>query len=117
MGTEQIISVSIDHIAGTGYLRFSGAQVVRTDEFDDATLVDLDEYGMVIGIEILDLGAQVPLDALLERYHITTQAAALLRAVRDHSQHRVTPTAVPAGNSTEYGSASIRGTQQVIARS
>ncbi|GGU29020.1 DUF2283 domain-containing protein [Lentzea flava] len=72
------LSLEIDQQAGAAYLQFSSEQVARSVEFSDVIIVDLDEHNVVVGIELLDLAQSVPLDSLVERFHIRTEALALL---------------------------------------
>lgn len=66
-----IITATVDRCARAAYLTLSTSAVVRTEEFDDATLVDLDVWGRVVGIEFLDLAAEIPLEDILHRYRIS----------------------------------------------
>ena len=44
--------------------------MASTEEFSDNILVDLDEFGVVIGIEVLDPDAELPLTDLCRQLHI-----------------------------------------------
>lgn len=63
-------SITVDPAAGACYVKLSHDPVAYTEEFSDAFLVDLDEYGVAVGIEILDLSAPVPLTDLYRQLHI-----------------------------------------------
>jgi hypothetical protein len=54
--------------------------VARTVEIDDATMVDLDAAGRLLGIEVLSPGSAWPLAEILRRYEVSGQDAALLLA-------------------------------------
>lgn len=69
------VSVKIDTEAGAAYLRLGRGQVARTVEFTEDVYVDLDQFGVVVGIELLDLDTPLPLDKLAARFH--TNAGAL----------------------------------------
>ncbi|WP_018686357.1 DUF2283 domain-containing protein [Actinokineospora enzanensis] len=89
MTTSHGISLEIDQEAGAAYLQFSAAAVARSVEFNDSIVVDLDEHGVTVGIEILDLDASVPLDELVVKYHIRSESlAVLLQAMRSSTPAR-----------------------------
>ena len=90
--SEHSITVRIDELAEAAYVRFTDHRVCRTEEFDDATNVDLDEHGMVVGVELLDLSVSIPFDRLSERFHIDSKAIDMLREIAA-CQGRVTYTA------------------------
>jgi len=46
-------SVSLDKEADAAYIAFSALAVVRTDEIEDGVLVDFDDFGNPVGVEIL----------------------------------------------------------------
>lgn len=71
---EPVVSVEIDQDADAAYVQLSTGQVARTVEFSDHVNIDLDNHGIVVGIELLDLGSAIPLDNIAERYHIRTEA-------------------------------------------
>lgn len=83
MPVEPGVSVQIDAEAEAAYLRLGRGQVARTVEFADDIFVDLDEFNVVLGIELLDLETSLPLDDLAEQFHIKTATLALLvRAIQ-----------------------------------
>lgn len=113
MEPRPIIAATLDQSAGVGYLKFSTNKVVRTDEFDETTLVDLDEFDMVVGFELLDLAAQAPhLKELRERYHIPQAALDYLtelEAIGKARGARVRPTGTSGVKSgVKYGSVAAR---------
>jgi uncharacterized protein YuzE len=79
--SETRIVVEIDQLAEAAYVRFSNNRVVRTEELDDATNIDLDEHGMVVGVELLDLSATIPFDLLADRAHIDSRSIEMLRQI------------------------------------
>jgi uncharacterized protein YuzE len=83
MSSQPIITVDVDRTAGTAYLRLVDRPVKRTEELNDVTMVDLDEVDVVVGIELLDLEIEVPIDHLLAKYHISSEAANLLRMIEE----------------------------------
>ena len=63
-------TITIDPAVGARYISLSDRPVASTEEFSDNILVDLDEFGVVIGIEVLDLDAELPLTDLCRQLHI-----------------------------------------------
>ncbi len=72
------LSLDIDEEAGAAYLQFNDNEVARTVECTDDIVVDLDEHGIVVGVELLDLSKSVPLDELVEKFHIRTESLEML---------------------------------------
>lgn len=67
------VSVSVDRDVDAAYLRLSDEPVMRTVEVGSGLLVDLDNYGMARGIELLDLSAPLPpaeLNELVKKCHV-----------------------------------------------
>ena len=50
-------TITVDPAVGACHISLSDRPVASTEEFSDDVLVDLDEFGVVIGIEVLDLDA------------------------------------------------------------
>lgn len=78
MAASRRLSLDIDQEAGAAYLRFSDEPVARTVEFSDVIVVDLDQHNVVVGVELLDLSESVPLDSLVEKFHVHTESFAVL---------------------------------------
>ena len=91
---EPVVSVEIDQDAGAAYVQLSVGPVARTVEFNEDLNIELDRHGVVVGIELLDLGRTIPLDDIAERYHIRTEALRTLLA----SLVRGSPQATVAGS-------------------
>ncbi|MGH4012739.1 MAG: DUF2283 domain-containing protein [Pseudonocardiaceae bacterium] len=70
--------MKIDTEAGAAYLRLGRGQVGRTVEFDEVIYVDLDQFSVIIGIELLDLDTFLPLDERGARFHINASALDVL---------------------------------------
>jgi uncharacterized protein YuzE len=77
---EPVVSVEIDQDAGAAYVQLSAGHVARTVEFSEHLNIDLDQHGVVLGIELLDLGSAIPLDDIAGQYHIRTEALRTLLA-------------------------------------
>ena len=63
------------------YIRLrEGGAVVRTAQLDRGTLVDVDEFGRAVGVEIVSPARDWPLDDLLQGYSIEPEAEQVLVA-------------------------------------
>jgi len=76
------ISVHIDHEADAAYIQLSKEKVVRTVEVTDSVLIDLDEYNIAVGIEVLELSAELPFTRLHTEYHVHSDVVDILRLIR-----------------------------------
>ncbi|WP_156721342.1 DUF2283 domain-containing protein [Streptomyces apocyni] len=79
--SEPMVRIEIEPSVDLAYVELSQGQVDRTDEFTPEIAIDLDRYGMVLGIELLTLS--VNLDAELRarlagQYHIPSSVLDLL---------------------------------------
>lgn len=80
MATNAVVSVKLDRDAGAAYLRLSTNRVARTVEFSEDIYVDLDVTGVVVGVELLDLTAKIPMDVLASKHHIHSDSIRVLTA-------------------------------------
>jgi uncharacterized protein YuzE len=103
--SDPTISVEIDPHAGLVYVQLSANTVVKTDGFGPEINVDLDEFGVAVGIE-----SMVPAEldvALITRlaaiYHIASEVVDLLpmalQVVQDFTHRQSTVTTA----SSEFG--------------
>ena len=69
----------LDREAGAADLRLSTKSVAHTVEFSEDVYVDLDEMGVVVGVELLDLMTPIPMDDLASKHHIHWRAAFTVR--------------------------------------
>lgn len=76
------LTVDLDLDAYTGYIGLSDNDVVRTRQLNDEVLVDLDEFGMVVGIEFLRLDAEIPFSRLTDEFHVHSDVVERIRALR-----------------------------------
>lgn len=112
MPAEPRVSVQIDAEAEAAYLRLGRGQVARTVEFAEDIFVDLDEFGVVLGIELLDLEMSLPLDDLAEHFHINTATLALLVRAIQWGTPRPTLSSTAAGRQeapTSFGTVHTSG--------
>ncbi|WP_165704289.1 DUF2283 domain-containing protein [Mycobacteroides abscessus] len=71
--------MSIDNDADAAYLKVSDDPIARTEEYSPDVLVDLDQYGLVVGIEFLTLDMELNLDEFSKKHHIKSDVASLIR--------------------------------------
>lgn len=76
------ISIEVDTTLHAAYVRLSEEKVVKSIEFDEDILIDLDGAGRVVGIEILDSNVRLPFDELLTQYQVSTEVVGLLKMIR-----------------------------------
>jgi uncharacterized protein YuzE len=76
-----MISLQYDYSAAALYIELdAGPQATSTEQIDPGTLVDLDESGQVIGIEVIHPDRPWPLDEILDRFPVSDSDARELRA-------------------------------------
>jgi len=95
--TPIMVEVDVDNAASAAYLGFGDRSVARTVEFSESIQVDLDEFDMAIGIEVLDLHGDLPISELVTQYHIPSQVATLLLAIERLAQANSGRTATSSG--------------------
>jgi uncharacterized protein YuzE len=65
-----------------------GRAVVRTEELDAGTLVDLDRHGNPVAIEILRPARKWPIAEIVERYKVNADTRAILASLwREHQRY------------------------------
>ncbi|QCV93948.1 DUF2283 domain-containing protein [Acidipropionibacterium acidipropionici] len=74
--------VSVDFEAGAAYLQVSDHQVVETIEILPGLLIDLDELRCAVGVEVLSLGLEIPVEEITHRYHVRREDLAALPQMR-----------------------------------
>ena len=75
-------ALTLDRNAGCGYIRLSSAPVAATKEFASGdVLVDLDRFGVVRGIELLDPDLPVDWSDFKKRFHLANGDEALVDAL------------------------------------
>lgn len=73
--------ISYDQTVDAVYVELSASEVARTVEIDPGTMVDLDRFGALVGIEVLSPARPWPLEAILERFSVDDMASSQLRAM------------------------------------
>lgn len=82
MSDSPSINVSVDMTDDCAYIRLSSNPIRRSISVTDAVVVDVDEFHMVVGIEVLELGAELPFADLVERFHVHSDVVEILRKIR-----------------------------------
>jgi len=80
--TDQQIEVRIDDELDVAYIRLSKAKVHRTVEMTDEVNVDLDEFRVVVGVEVLSLDATIPFTRMHEELHVHSDVIETLRKIQ-----------------------------------
>lgn len=79
---SKAVMVEVDEASGVAYVRFSRSPVKRTVAVNDAINVDLDEFDMTVGIEILDLDVDMPFQTFVDDFHVPSDSVDVLRLMR-----------------------------------
>lgn len=74
--------ITVDTIANSAYIKLSEEGVRETSTVTDEVLVDLDQNGVVVGVEVLGLDARIPFTTLTEQYHVHSTVIALLQTIQ-----------------------------------
>lgn len=62
--------------------------VARTEMIDSGTLLDLDEHGALLGIEVIRPARDWPLDEILDQYEVSETDSQALKALRKAEDSR-----------------------------
>lgn len=76
------MQVAVDLDADAAYIRLSGGPIQRTQDVTDDVLVDLDEFAMVVGVELLSVNAVIPFQRLVDEFHVHSDVVEQLRRLR-----------------------------------
>jgi len=81
---RQTAMITVEPEYDLAYLQLATRPVARTEELAEGVNVDLDEMGVLVGVELLSVSAVAArpeaLDRLEQNYHVTTAQTALLRS-------------------------------------
>lgn len=66
-------SVELDELSAMAYVTFSDGPVAKTIAINDDLNIDLDEHGNVLGIEYLNLHAELPEDRLITEFKMDAE--------------------------------------------
>ena len=72
---------SYDNDADALYIEIANSPIARTRQLDEGTLVDLDEPGQVVGIEVLRPARDWPLDEIRASCGLGEDNAAVLNSL------------------------------------
>jgi uncharacterized protein YuzE len=100
---SQMIKVEIDLEADLAYVRFTDQPVARTVEVDEAIQIDMDQYNVAVGIEILDLDADIPFQQLVSEFHVRPEHVEILRMLRPNMK-----TSLQLGRRTDSTTTGLR---------
>ncbi len=75
------MTFSYDYQADALYIEIAEASVARTEQFDAGTMVDLDQFGRVVGIELLQPARDWPLDEIQARFQLDEGDRAILNTL------------------------------------
>lgn len=78
------LQLKIDVEADAAYIRLSHEHVARTRRFEgsESVLVKLDAEGKPIGIEVIGLNTELPLDRLAQTYNFSESLCSALKEVQ-----------------------------------
>ena len=60
------MEISYDKQADAMYIEFRKGEFAKNKKVDDFTIIDLDENGNILGIELLDVSKRIPAESLTE---------------------------------------------------
>lgn len=63
------VTLSVDTSVGAAYIQFTDAPVAETIEETPGIQVDIDAAGVVVGVEVLNLAVDLPVESLTSKYH------------------------------------------------
>lgn len=58
------MEITYDKDADAMYIKFINGRFSKNQKIDDLTMIDLDENGQILGIELLDASKRMSLDSL-----------------------------------------------------
>lgn len=82
MSAPYPVMVTVDHNVGAAYIQLGSNPVAETIEMTPEIQVDIDKLGVAVGIEILSLGANIPITEIATRFHIHSTVVERIRKVR-----------------------------------
>ena len=86
---------SYDNDSDALYIEIADSPVVKTQQFDEGTIVDLDVSDQVVGIEVLQPARDWPLEEIKASFHLGTDNTATL-----DSMWGTTPADLPVSQTT-----------------
>ncbi|VBA61222.1 DUF2283 domain-containing protein [Mycobacterium attenuatum] len=98
-----MITLSVDTSVGAAYIQLTNEPVAETIEETPDIQVDVDATGVVVGIEVLNLAADLPIESLSEKYRFA-----------DINDALALPQVKPAIHASMYSTGPGRGFMQTI---
>jgi uncharacterized protein YuzE len=80
-----------DREADALYIRLTDGLQARTVQIEPGTLVDVDSAGTAVGIEVIRPGRPLPVDLLIRRFTLPTDAEVVLRLIWNQPDHNRFP--------------------------
>ena len=75
------IKLTIDRAANSAYIQMQESEIFTSKPIGEDIVLDLDEFGQVVGIEFLDLKAEIPFSYLIDKFHFRAELVDALRRV------------------------------------
>lgn len=79
---DAVVRIELDEQANACYVSLSTSEVDRTVKLTESVLVDLDKFGVVVGIETLSMTTPIPFDMLVSEFHVHSSVIDVLKTVR-----------------------------------
>jgi uncharacterized protein YuzE len=77
-----LVTVTVDVSVDAAYIALSKGAVAKTVPLNDLIQIDLDSMDMVVGIETLSIGAELPLQQLRDEFHVSSSVVDILYRLR-----------------------------------
>jgi uncharacterized protein YuzE len=83
MEGQTMVTLSVDTNVRAAYIEFTDEPIVETVELTPSVLVDVDETGTVVGVELLSLRAEIPMEVIEKTYRFAApEHGQILRQLR-----------------------------------
>ena len=89
------MNFSYDDTADALYIQVAGSLVAQTVQFDPGTMVDVDTFGRVVGIEVLQPARDWPLEEIKSRFEFGQHEKDILDSLWGGNPGRLYPFAKP----------------------
>ena len=89
------MNFSYDDTADALYIQVAGSAVSQTHQIDPGTMVDVDNSGRVVGIEVLQPARDWPLKEITSRFEFSQHEKAILDSLWGENPGRLCPFAKP----------------------
>ena len=89
------MNFSYDYSADALYIELTGSIVAQTHQIDAGTMVDVDNFGKVVGIEVLQPARDWPLEEIKARFEFSKNEKAILDSLWGENPGRLYPFAKP----------------------